>query len=122
MVDDNKEGTKRLLRNKNREFLNGLLQMRGKEKVRLLVAGKNMELHVALLIVCALACFRICEHLAESGFCICPPEYLRGKRLPYASPEATHVAQELTWSQHCRTTNSVTENVTYEAFVRLKLL
>eukprot|EP00965_Chrysotila_dentata_P257027 6212749-Pleurochrysis_carterae.AAC.1 len=77
MVDDNKDGTKRLLQEDNREYLNSLLRLRGREITSFLLSARRVDVRVSPIVVCDLACFRHCEHLAGSGFCGCPREALR---------------------------------------------
>eukprot|EP00965_Chrysotila_dentata_P142401 4707961-Pleurochrysis_carterae.AAC.2 len=63
MVDDNKDGTTRLLQDDNLVFLNRLL--------------RSFNVRIRPSIVCDLASFRHCEHLNNSGFCGCSREALR---------------------------------------------
>eukprot|EP00965_Chrysotila_dentata_P146859 4848722-Pleurochrysis_carterae.AAC.1 len=80
MVDDNKEGSRRLLQDENRVFLNRLLQLRGSADALIRACDGSssppLQVRVKPIIVYDLACFRHCEHLANSGFCGCPREVL----------------------------------------------
>eukprot|EP00965_Chrysotila_dentata_P226036 6195151-Pleurochrysis_carterae.AAC.2 len=91
MMDDNKQGTRRLLQAENRDFLNGLLRLRGSEKSLICALGpaataaQPFDIRMSPILVCDLACFRHCEHLTNGGFCGCPREALRTVLKPPAN-------------------------------------
>eukprot|EP00965_Chrysotila_dentata_P158558 5237223-Pleurochrysis_carterae.AAC.1 len=78
MVEDKKDGTKRLLQDDNLNFINWLvLRLRGTDNTVILYEVLRFDLPVRPIIVCDLGCFRHCEHLANSSFCGCSRQALR---------------------------------------------
>eukprot|EP00965_Chrysotila_dentata_P131981 4363496-Pleurochrysis_carterae.AAC.1 len=77
MVDDNKDGTRQLLQDENLTFLNRLLRLRGADNTPVIYDARTFYLPLRPIVVCDLACFGHCEHLANSGLCGCSREVLR---------------------------------------------